>query len=49
MNSRLTKMTAEDKKTLKRVKEAWRDIEEGRCSVSSADEFIENLRLWARS
>lgn len=39
-------LTAEDLKTLKLVKEAWKDIENGRFQVRSKDAFFEELKEW---
>ena len=40
------KMSAEDLKTMKRVEEAWKDIEEGRYGVLSKEAFFRELKDW---
>ena len=39
-------LTAEDRKTLKLVEEAWEDIEKGRYKVSSKEVFFNELKKW---
>ena len=41
-----SKMTDEDRKTMKRVEEAWKDIEEGRYSIVSREAFFKELKDW---
>ena len=41
-----SKMSDEDLKTMKRVEEAWKDIEEGRYGVMSKEAFFEELKGW---
>lgn len=40
------KLTAEDLKSLKLVKEAWKDIEKGRYKVSPKEAFFDELKRW---
>jgi AbrB family looped-hinge helix DNA binding protein len=41
-----SKMSNEDLKTMKRVEEAWKDIEEGRYGVMSKEAFFKELKGW---
>jgi AbrB family looped-hinge helix DNA binding protein len=41
-----SKMSDEDLKTMRRVEEAWKDIEEGRYGLKSKDAFFEELKDW---
>ena len=41
-----SKMSDEDLKTMKRVEEAWKDIEEGRYGVMSKEAFFKELKDW---
>ena len=41
-----SKMSNEDLKTMKRVEEAWKDIEEGRYGISSKEAFFKELKDW---
>lgn len=36
----------EDIKTIKRVEEAWKDIEEGRFKEMESDDFLKELKKW---
>ena len=36
----------EDIKTIKRVEEAWKDIEEGRFKEMEGDDFLKELKKW---
>jgi AbrB family looped-hinge helix DNA binding protein len=40
------KMSKEDIATLDVIKEAWKDIEEGRCKKMSQDEFLSEIKKW---
>ena len=40
------KLTAEDLKSLKLVKEAWKDIETGHYKVSPKNTFFDELKRW---
>jgi len=41
-----TGMKAEDLKTLKRIEEAWNDIEKGRYKVYSRKAFTKEFKKW---
>ena len=41
-----SKISDEDLKTMKRVEEAWKDIEEGRYGVMSKRAFFKELKDW---
>lgn len=41
-----SKISEEDVKTLKRVDEAWEDIENGRYKRTRAEDFFNKLRAW---
>ena len=41
-----TEIKPEDLKTLKRIEEAWQDIEEGRYKVYSKKAFFKEFKKW---
>ncbi len=41
-----TEIKSEDLKTLKRIEEAWRDIERGRYRVYSKKAFFKEFKKW---
>ena len=41
-----TDITPEDLKTLKRVEEAWDDVESGRYKIRSKDDFFKEFNKW---
>jgi AbrB family looped-hinge helix DNA binding protein len=41
-----SKMSNEDLKTMKRVEEAWKDIEQGRYGIMSKEAFFKELKDW---
>jgi AbrB family looped-hinge helix DNA binding protein len=43
LDSRISK---EDLKTLKRVEDAWKDVEEGRFRIKSKEDFIKEMEAW---
>ena len=43
-----TGMKAEDLKTLKRIEEAWNDIEKGRYKVYSRKAFTKEFKKWSQ-
>jgi RNA polymerase-binding transcription factor DksA len=40
--------TAEDRKTLRLVEEAWEDIEKGRYKICSKEAFFNKLKRWQK-
>jgi AbrB family looped-hinge helix DNA binding protein len=41
-----SKMSDEDLRTMKRVEEAWKDIEKGRYGLMSKEAFFKELKDW---
>ena len=41
-----SKMSDEDLRTMKRVEEAWKDIERGRYGLMSKEAFFKELKDW---
>ncbi len=41
-----SKISDEDLRTMKRVEEAWKDIEEGRYGLMSKEAFFKELKDW---
>lgn len=39
-------LSDEDLKTIKRVEEAWEDIEHGRCRTLKVEDFLKELKTW---
>jgi len=39
-------MLTEEIATLKRIEEAWEDIEKGKCRSLSAEEFLKEIKRW---
>ena len=39
-------LSSEDLKSPRLIEEAWKDIEEGKCSVRSKEAFFEELKDW---
>lgn len=40
------KLTEEERETLKDIKDAWEEVEQGRFTVSTKEEFLEKLEKW---